>query len=62
MLAPELSMAISDGYRNELASFVEHIRSGRLPEVDGYSSRAALQAALAARESLRVGRPVQVVG
>jgi predicted dehydrogenase len=58
ILAPELSMAVSDGYRNELASFVEHIRDGRMPVVDGYASRAALQAALAARESLLLGQPV----
>src|SRR5262245_57841928 len=60
VLAPELSLAVSDGYRNELASFVQQVRQGRIPEVDGFASRAALQAALAARESLRVGRPVQL--
>jgi predicted dehydrogenase len=62
VLAPELSMAVNDGYRNELASFVEHVRDGRMPEVDGYASRAALQAALAARESLRRGAPVPIAG
>jgi predicted dehydrogenase len=62
VLAPELSMTVSDGYRNELASFVEHVRQGRMPEVDGYASRAALQAALAARESLNTGRPIQIAG
>jgi hypothetical protein len=31
-----------------------------MPEVDGYASRAALAAALAARESLRIGRLVAV--
>jgi scyllo-inositol 2-dehydrogenase (NAD+) len=61
-LMPELSMAVNDGYRNELAAFVAHVRDGSRPEVDGYASRAALQAALAARESLRLGRPVQIVG
>jgi predicted dehydrogenase len=62
MLAPELSMAVNDGYHNELASFVEHIRDGRMPEVDGYASRAALQAALAARASLRIRGPVRIAG
>ena len=60
VLAPELSLGVNDGYRNELASFVEHVRDGRMPEVDGAASRAALLAALAARESLRIGRPVHL--
>jgi predicted dehydrogenase len=59
-LAPELSMAVNDGYRGELAAFVEGVAGGRMPEADGHTSRAALAAALAARESLRVGRPVEV--
>jgi scyllo-inositol 2-dehydrogenase (NAD+) len=60
ILTPELSMAVSDGYRNELASFVEHVCDGRMPVVDGYASWAALQAALAARESLLLGQPVHL--
>ena len=59
-LTPELSMAVNDGYRGELAAFVECVAAGRMPEVDGHASRAALAAALAARESLRIGRPVAV--
>jgi predicted dehydrogenase len=59
-LTPELSMAVNDGYRGELAAFVECVAAGRMPEVDGHTSRAALAAALAARESLRVGRPIEV--
>ena len=59
-LAPELSMAVNDGYRGELAAFVACVAVGRMPEVDGHASRAALAVALAARESLRVGRPVEV--
>ena len=43
-----------------LAHALEHVRGGRMPEVDGYASRAALLAALAARESLGAGRPVRV--
>ena len=59
-LTPELSMAVNDGYRGELAAFVACVAAGRMPEVDGHASRAALAAALAGRESLRVGRPVEV--
>jgi predicted dehydrogenase len=59
-LAPELRMAVNDGYRGELAAFVECVAAGRMPEVDGHASRAALAAALAARESLRIGRPVAI--
>jgi predicted dehydrogenase len=59
-LTPELSRGVNDGYRGELVAFVECVAAGRMPEVDGQASRAALAAALAARESLRVGRPVAV--
>jgi scyllo-inositol 2-dehydrogenase (NAD+) len=59
-LAPDLSMAVNDGYRAELAVFVECVAAGRMPEVGGHASRAALAAALAARESLRVGKPIEV--
>jgi scyllo-inositol 2-dehydrogenase (NAD+) len=59
-LVPELSLAVNDSYRNELVAFVECVGAGRMPEVDGHASRAALAAALAARESLATGRPVQV--
>ncbi|HEY3228779.1 MAG TPA: Gfo/Idh/MocA family oxidoreductase [Roseiflexaceae bacterium] len=60
VLAPELSLAMNDGYRLELASFVEYVRDGVLPTVDGHTSRAALRVALAARESLQTGVPVQI--
>jgi myo-inositol 2-dehydrogenase/D-chiro-inositol 1-dehydrogenase len=60
VLAPELSLAMNDGYRMELASFVEYVRDGVLPTVDGHTSRAALRVALAARESLQTGMPVKI--
>ncbi len=47
-------------YHDELAAFIRVVARGERPEVDGEASRAALQIALAAGESLRTGKPQPV--
>jgi myo-inositol 2-dehydrogenase / D-chiro-inositol 1-dehydrogenase len=47
-------------YTAELAAFVEAVRTGTPALVTGEDARAALAIALAAAESVRTGRPVQV--
>jgi myo-inositol 2-dehydrogenase/D-chiro-inositol 1-dehydrogenase len=49
-------------YTAELAAFVEAVRTGTPAPVTGEDARAALVIALAAAESVRTGRPVQVDG
>jgi len=60
VLLSEHVRAVSGAYRDELQAFVHAVARGERPAVDGYASRAALQIALAARESLETGRPVGV--
>ena len=60
VLLSEHVRAVSGAYRDELAAFVRAVTRGEQPAVDGYASRAALQIALAARESLETGSPVRV--
>lgn len=48
-------------YLNELIDFVDCVRTGRIPLVGGEDARAALAIALAARQSFKEGRPVQVL-
>lgn len=47
-------------YLAELIEFVQCVRTGSPPRVGGDDARAALMVALAARRSLREGRPVRV--
>jgi predicted dehydrogenase len=47
-------------YHDELAAFIRVVAKGEQPPVDGEASRAALQIALAAGESLRSGKPEPV--
>jgi len=42
--------------------FVEWVRADRFPSPDGEDDRAALEIALAATESLKSGRPVELSG
>ncbi|MGP3961111.1 Gfo/Idh/MocA family oxidoreductase [Nonomuraea sp. 3N208] len=49
-----------DAYVAELADFAECVRTGRAPAVTGQDARAALAIALAAIESVTIGRPVRV--
>lgn len=49
-------------YVKEAEHFVACIRNGRRPAVGGAEGRAALEAVLAANESIRTGRPVSVPG
>lgn len=48
------------GFRSEIASFVSAIGNGEPPPVTAEQGRAALRTALAARESVRRGRPVDI--
>jgi myo-inositol 2-dehydrogenase/D-chiro-inositol 1-dehydrogenase len=47
-------------YTDELAAFVEAVRTGTPAPVTGDDARAALAIALAAAESVRAGRPVRI--
>ena len=51
-----------EAYLNEIRYFVECIRADRFPSPDGEDDRAALEIALAATESLKSGRPVELSG
>lgn len=51
---------IHQAYYQELASFVETVRTGSPPHADGSCSRAALRVALAAYESLHSRKPVSL--
>jgi myo-inositol 2-dehydrogenase/D-chiro-inositol 1-dehydrogenase len=50
----------ADAYTAEVAAFVEAVRARSAPLVTGEDARAALAIALAAAESVRVGRPVRL--
>jgi inositol 2-dehydrogenase len=49
-----------EAYLNEIRYFVECVRTDRFPSPDGEDDRAALEIALAATESLKSGRPVEL--
>ncbi len=49
-----------DAYRAELAHFVECVREDRAPRVTGEDGLKAVAAVVAANESMRLGRPVEV--
>jgi inositol 2-dehydrogenase len=51
-----------EAYLNEIRHFVECVRADRFPSPDGEDDRAALEIALAATESLKSGRPVELSG
>jgi inositol 2-dehydrogenase len=51
-----------EAYLNEMRYFVECVRADRFPSPDGEDDRAALEIALAATESLKSGRPVELSG
>jgi scyllo-inositol 2-dehydrogenase (NAD+) len=51
-----------EAYLNEIRYFVECVRADRFPSPDGDDDRAALGIALAATESLKSGRPVELSG
>jgi myo-inositol 2-dehydrogenase/D-chiro-inositol 1-dehydrogenase len=51
---------LADAYVGELAAFVDAVRAGTAAPVSGEDARAALTIALAAAESVRTGRPVEV--
>ncbi len=51
-----------EAYLNEIRYFVECVRADRFPSPDGEDDRAALEIALAATESLKSGRPVELSG
>jgi myo-inositol 2-dehydrogenase / D-chiro-inositol 1-dehydrogenase len=51
---------LAGAYVAELAAFVAAVRDGTPPLVGGEDARAALAIALAAAESVRVGRPVRI--
>jgi scyllo-inositol 2-dehydrogenase (NAD+) len=51
-----------EAYLNEIRYFVECVRADRSPSPDGEDDRAALEIALAATESLKSGRPVELPG
>ena len=51
---------LAGAYVAELAAFVDAVRSGAPGPVGGEDARAALAIALAAAESVRAGRPVQI--
>lgn len=48
----------AEAFRLELHAFVDAVRSGRPPEVDGRDGLLATQLAVAAGRALRLGRPV----
>jgi len=48
------------GFRSEIAAFVNAIRNGLEPPVTALEARSALATAVAARESVRTGRPVTI--
>lgn len=50
----------ADAYAGEFASFAAAVRAGTTPEVTGEDARAALLVALAAIESVRTGRTVEI--
>jgi predicted dehydrogenase len=49
-----------DGYARELSAFLDCVRDGATPAVDGVAGRAALRVSLAAIESVDRGAPVSV--
>ena len=49
-----------DAYTAELATFVDAVRAGTVAPVTGEDARSALAIALAAAESVRAGRPIQI--
>lgn len=49
-----------EAYRREATHFVQCVREGQPPQVDGTDGRAALEAVLAAARSITEGFPVQV--
>jgi myo-inositol 2-dehydrogenase/D-chiro-inositol 1-dehydrogenase len=51
---------LCDAYTAELARFVDAIRAGATAPVTGEDARGALAIALAAAESVRIGRPVRI--
>ena len=51
-----------EAYLNEIRYFVECVRADRFPFPGGEDDRAALEIALAATESLKSGRPVELSG
>jgi inositol 2-dehydrogenase len=51
-----------EAYLNEIRYFVECVRADRFPSPDGEDDRAALEIALAATQSLKSGRPVELSG
>jgi len=48
------------GFRSEVAAFVNAIRQNLEPPVTATEARTALATAVAARESVRAGRPVTI--
>ena len=48
------------GFRSEIAAFTAAIRDGDPPPVTAQEGRVALRTALAAHESVRTGRPVEI--
>ena len=53
---------MAGAYVAELAAFIDAVRSGEPAPVGGEDARAALAIALAAAQSVRSGRPVQIAG
>ncbi len=51
---------LTSAYVDELAEFVEIVRTGGSAAVDGADARAALEIALAAAQSVEAGRPVLI--
>jgi UDP-N-acetyl-2-amino-2-deoxyglucuronate dehydrogenase len=49
-----------ESHRRQVADFVDAVRTGRSPAVTGEDGRRALELILAARESNRSRRPVEL--
>lgn len=56
----ELDLPANDSLVDEITDFVDGVRSGRKPTSDGDAGRRVVAVALAAHESARTGRKVQV--
>lgn len=57
---PSWQVRFAQAYQAEAAHFVECIRDGKQPAVGGHDGRPALEAVLAANESIRTGLPVHL--
>jgi predicted dehydrogenase len=61
-LVPWFPERFKEAYLNEMRYLVECVRADRSPSPDGEDDQAAMEIALAATESLKSGRPVELSG